>query len=147
MKLNPLIFALGQKLLEGTEYSSVRDLLLKEGVGYTVHFIQTLAKEHLADNAQKIADKMVAEKWMIGLPVPKHPEELIGPPRMVHDVLYRIAALFVLGGFPRDFVRDSTDHAIGATLLSAVPTGKPTAQWVNDVGIAAINYGAGILHL
>lgn len=130
--VNPILFAILQKFLDGTGYSTVRDYLLHEGEAAVIAFGREKLTHHLDAKAEAITKKMIADGWEVGKPHPKT-QQPITPADQLHDLPYRlIRAAGVPGGFLRDTFRDATDVATRDALLPSVPP-TPTVEWTKQI--------------
>lgn len=138
---NPLINILGHDLLAKTGFTSVKDLVIHKGIELASQELHTLATHRADAHVARIAADMVRDKWRVGLPYPKHPGRIIKEADMPHDAFYRITKEFVpRGGFIIDQIRDAIDMGVSATLISGVPTGDPTPEWVRSVAEAGVDW-------
>lgn len=140
--MNPLAFLIGSNLLGGSGAASVLELIITKGEPIAKDLLHGAATDLLNARAERISAKMTSDGWHVG---GTHKGTTIDPAAQVHDVLYRITALFIpRGGFLKDQIRDATDHAIGAGLVGTVPP-DPTPDWVRQVGGVAISYWFSLL--
>jgi hypothetical protein len=129
---------MGQGLLGNSGAGSVLQLIEQKGLAVAKQFLHTEASTLVEKHAAKIAAKMTSDGWKVG---GTHKGVVIDAAAMVHDVLYRVVAIFVpRGGFVKDSIRDGLDHAMGAPLVPSVPAGDPTPEWVASVGKAAVDF-------
>lgn len=130
--LNPILYAILQKFLAGTGFTTVRDYVLHEGEQVVLNFAREKLTHHLDAQAEKITARMVKEGWEVGKPHPKTGEPLT-PADLLHDLPYRLArAAGAPGGPLRDTIRDATDVATRDALLPTVPP-TPTVEWTKAV--------------
>jgi hypothetical protein len=142
--LNPLLFQLLQKFLDGTGYTSVRDYVLHEGEAAVIAFAREKLTHHLDAQAEAITAKMIKDGWEVGRPHPKTHQPLTTAD-LLHDLPYRLVrSAGVPGGFLRDTFRDATDVATRDALLPSVPN-TPTVEWVKVVIDADIAWWASVI--